>query len=194
MTHRGGTRGVGARGAAAVLGIAVLAACGGGPDPAPDPAPVFRTTMRGDGQLRRVAEVESAERGTVAAPPERAYAAVLTVLPERFEVAVTARDTARRRAGNDAFVVKRRLAGQPATRFFDCGNDEMSEARAATWELTVSLSVQVAPGPREGTSVVSALAAATATNRGLRKPPAECTSTGQLEQQVVEQVRQAVAR
>lgn len=191
-THRA----VGARRAAAIALTAALAACGGGQGPAPDPAPApaFRTTMAGDGQFNRVAEVGAVERAEVAATPDRVYAALLAVLPSRFEVPLATQDATLRRAGNPAFVVKRRLGGQPTTRFFDCGMDEMSEARAATWELTVSLSVQVSAGAASGTSLVQAIAQATATNRGLRKPPAECQSTGQLEQQIVEQLRQAVAK
>lgn len=191
--HAGGARRAALACTAALA--AILTGCGGsGPSPEPAPAPAFRTTIGGDGQFNRVAETGSAERATVAASPDQVFAALLAVLPARFEIPVATQDAAQRRAGNPAVVVKRRLAGQPATRFFDCGMDEMAEARAATWELTIALSVQVSAGPSAETSVVQAVAQASATNRGLRKPPAECSSTGQLERQVVEQIRQALAK
>lgn len=115
---------------------------------------------------------------------------VFTSLPaiyEKLGVAVTSMVTKDRMLGNPDLRARARLGGLPLRRLFDCGGTT-GEPNADTFQLTISVSSEVKDNG-DGSSVLSTLVQATGRPVQFGGGDVRCTTTGELERQIEQQVK-----
>jgi hypothetical protein len=122
----------------------------------------------------------------VAAPPQRAWAALVFVY-DQLKIPVALRDTARHYLGNLHFTRMRSLAGQPLSRFVECGND-MTGSRADKYRVHLAILSRIDSLPDGRSRVRSAAVAGAEDVMGAAKEPIACGSTGALETRILDLV------
>ena len=132
-----------------------------------------------------VSTLQDAQRRTIAAP----FADVWRVLPavlDSLGIPITTRDAATGQVGTTGLEVRRTLGHTMVSRYFACGN-EQDATSAVSFDLFLTLMVQVQPAPAGGTSL--------ATLTTVRAKPItysggwiSCESRGLLEQRIADEV------
>ena len=179
------------------LALSGLAACAsssraarGSSDAAASP-----TTIRIEGATESIAltTVPSTKmaRATIDAPIDSVWRALTTVY-QTLEIPVTILLTDQRVIGNDAAKVRRRLHGEPLTRYLDCGSS-LGMQNAATYAITMSIRTQLAPDATGGTTVLTRIDA-TAVSPNYSNSAVSCSSTGVLEKQIVTMLEEQVRK
>lgn len=163
---------------------ALLALCACGPATGPAmgggasvPAEVIAT---GDGvHVSTTAETRTVTH-EVTAPPERVW----QVLPEIYrEIGLPgSADANTRTVASQSATFTRRIIGEPATRFFDCGRGQFGVEIAATYTIHVTARTTVQPGPTPAASQLETVVQAYARNNdGANALLSHCHSRGLLE-------------
>ena len=91
------------------------------------------------------------EAATIAAPPAVVWGAAKKVYAA-LGIPVTVENPAAHQLGNANFYASRQLAGQPMTKFVDCGNG-MTGQKAATYRIYMSLLTTIESDGGSGTRV-----------------------------------------
>ncbi len=179
---------------AMVAACVVLAGCAsGGSGVRTSPAGVEQTTRitteTGTAELRTTRS-DPTGAFAVAAPPERVFRA-LSAVYEDLGLKTTTLDTQARRIGVENGRIRRQLGGQRLSRYIECG-DRLGSRVAETDEITFTLLTQVSAAGQNST--LHTLVSATARPIGTSGNAITCATTGALEDRIVAQVREAVAR
>jgi hypothetical protein len=119
----------------------------------------------------------------IPAPPHRAFAA-LAVVYDQLKLPVTLRDGSRRLLGNLHFIRMRNFAGQPLSRFIECGND-MTGSRADKYRVHFAILSRIDSLPDGRARIRSSVVAGAEDVMGSAKEPIACGSTGALEARII---------
>jgi hypothetical protein len=126
----------------------------------------------------------------VDAPMDR----VLAVLPAVYqELGLGNGVDAARRTVSGGTNFNRRFQGQPATRFFDCGQGQFGSQIAASYTIRFTVSTAVNPGEGTGSRLDSMVEAHARSTDGANAVAAQCRSQGQLEALIATRVREKLA-
>lgn len=175
------------------LATAAGSACASrrGATPAPTDGAGMPTTTRietpnGAVALTTVPSTRTA-RLTVDAPVDSVWKALVPVY-QALEIPVTTLLSDQRLVANEAFKVRRRLHGQPLSRYLECGSS-MGMQNADTYAVTMSIRTQLVGDPTGGTSVLTRVQA-TGVAPTFSNSAVSCASTGALEQQITDLLAQ----
>lgn len=164
------------------LGLLALSACG--PATAPAASGSNESTPQvidtGDGiQVSTTAESRLLTH-EVSAPVDRVWA-VLPVVYQELGIGGTS-EASIRTVTSSASSYTRRMFGEPATRFFDCGRGQFGTEIAATYTIHVSVRTTVQPGDSPSASKLESRVQAYARNNdGANALASQCHSRGLLE-------------
>lgn len=141
--------------------------------------------VTGSGESRVVAH-------EVTAPVDRVW----QVLPEVYrELGLTASaDDALRTVATPSANFTRRMFGEPASRFFDCGRGQFGTDITTTHTLSLTLRTTVQPGEAPESARLETVAQAHARNNdGANATMAQCRTRGLLEGLIALRVREKLA-
>ncbi|HEX2717783.1 MAG TPA: hypothetical protein VHM67_08870 [Gemmatimonadaceae bacterium] len=169
-----------------VLALAALVACA---RPVPNPAPASGERIVASDQ--NGASIRSTNTAgpisiEVQATPVAAYRALVSVYTQ-LGFAPETMDEASLRVAKTNLVVRRLLAGQRASAYFDCGQT-LTGARADEGRLTVDIASQ-ATSTGSGAVVATVVSAVVRSNDGAASSPTSCISTGLLEARIHDAVK-----
>ena len=170
----------------ALVPLAVLAACSAR---TPGPSSTSRTetlvVASGDGAVRQVTTV-STDR-PLAYPLKYPMDEVWRVLPAVFDsvgIPVTELDASRRRIGNAAFRLRRRLGTTPLQQYVDCGAAQ-GGPNAETYEVALTVFTEVV-ADADASSTLSTVVQANARPISFAGDWIRCTTKGRLEGKIAE--------
>lgn len=112
---------------------------------------------------------------------------VWAALPAAYDeigIPVKTMDTDARLIGNRNLRVRGRLAGMRLSRIVDCGSGQMGSANADTYTVTLEVVTTLQPQPVG--ALVETWVAGFATPEGVSAQAVRCTSTGRLEERLLE--------
>jgi hypothetical protein len=147
------------------------------------------STAVGDYEIQSTRDARATSHA-VAAPPEQVWTALPGVY-EELGIPITSINTSAMVLGNQQLSVNRRLAGERPSKYLDCGSGAINMPNADRYHLTLSLLTQLEPAPGGGTQVRSQL-------QGFAKPrsvsgnPINCSTSGILEERIVELLSERV--
>lgn len=174
-----------------ILALAGLLGCASAHDPDQPAVGTFpsveRSTTFGDVLIERYVD----GRGThhrLEASAEDAWKAVAQAY-EELAIPVGTIDGRTRQVGNARFSARRNLAGQPLSRFFDCGARVVGATMANTHRLEISIMTRVV-AEGEGTSRIQTELHAVAYPVGTSTGPTNCVSRGALEDRLAQAAAQ----
>ena len=171
--------------------LLVLAACastgtGGGNTTTP---PLVDSQTTGQAILRTRTDVSAAVR--IDAPIQRVYDLLPAIYTE-LGVTEVGRDPATRTVGNGRIAASRRFAGEPLSRYLQCGTTAFGGALADEARVEMALRSTVA-ADAQGTALQTTVTATARPNRGTGGDQVQCNSTGALEARIAAMVRQKLA-
>jgi hypothetical protein len=179
--------------------LLALSACGpvaapssgsaGGPDPASTPQTSTQIIGSGDGFHVSTASASRTVMHEIAAPVDRVW----QVLPQVYrELGITGNaDAATRTVASPSANYTRRMFGEPATRFFDCGRGQFGTEMASTHTISLTLHTTVQPGATPESARLETVANAYARNNdGANSTMTQCQSKGLLEGLIALRVRE----
>jgi hypothetical protein len=175
-----------------VVALVGLVGCASAPDAdrtSTVPSGAEAVTAFGDAVIERYVDA----RGThhrLAADVDAVWTAVREAYAE-LEIPVGTFDAGNRRIGNASFGVRRSLAGEPLSRFFDCGARVVGGTMANTHRLEVDMMTRVV-AEGEGSRLETQLRAV-AYPVGTSTRPSDCVSRGALEDRLAEAVTRRLA-
>ncbi|HYH82702.1 MAG TPA: hypothetical protein VEX86_23115 [Longimicrobium sp.] len=177
--------------AACTLAAAALAACG--PAVATVAAPVERPAapvqVTGDG----VHVTTSTETRVISASVDAPVGRVWQVLPQVYqELGLSLSADPGRRTVSGATSFTRRFSGEPATRYFDCGQGSFGGALAAEYTIRFTVSTAVS-ATAAGSRLDSVVEAVGHSNEGTGAGAAQCRTRGRLEALIATGVREKLA-
>ena len=136
------------------------------------------------------------ERRSVARTMLVAVDDVWAALPRAYEelgISVKSVDTEKRLVGNRNLKARGQLAGMRLSRALDCGSGQMGASKADVYTVTLDVVTTVRPGEAAGTTLVETWVAAFATPEGVSANPVRCSSTGRLEDRLVQELHEQLA-
>ncbi len=177
--------------------VLVLTACasGGGTRSGVEPADVQRTTRIESAEgsvVLRTTRSNPTNQFTVAGTLDQLWRAMPLVFAE-LGMPVTMRVPDQRAMGNPAFRVRRRLGGVRLSRYLDCGN-QLGMLNADSYEVTLRLEMRLAEGAVADQSRLLTVVEGTARPMDVSGAPVNCTSTGQMEKQLLTLLTEQVRR
>lgn len=185
-----------------VASLLALCACGpvsppssgpaGEPDPSATPEASTQIIGSGDGFHVSTANTSRTVTHEIAAPVDRVW----QVLPDVYrELGITANaDAPTRTVSSPSANYTRRMFGEQATRFFDCGRGQFSIDIASTHTLSLTLHTTVQPGATGESARLETVANAYARNNdGANSTMTQCHSKGLLEGLIALRVREKMA-
>lgn len=170
--------------------LLALSACGPPPPPSSGPggdpgavaAPQTSTQITGMGDGFHVAGAGESRVVTheITAPVDRVW----QVLPDVYrELGITAgADAGTRTVASPSANYTRRMFGEPATRFFDCGRGQFGTDISSTHTISLTVRTTVQPGATPAAARLETVAQAHARNNdGANATMTQCHSKGLLE-------------
>lgn len=133
-----------------------------------------------------------AESATIAAPPAVVWTAAKKVYAS-LGVPLAVDNPAAHQLGNQNFYASRQFAGQPMTKFVDCGNG-MTGQKAATYRIYMSLLTTIESDGGSGARVHTTFVPMGQDVTEGSTDRIACGSKGTLEQFVLEQIAAAAAK
>lgn len=184
----------------AVLILLALSACGPAaapPSTTPDAVPSSAASPQGntsvigagDGFFVTGSGESRVVTHEVAAPVDRVW----QVLPDVYrELGITASaDAGTRTVASPGANYVRRMLGEPASRFFECGRGQFGTEIVSTHTLTLTVQTTVQPGEAPGAARLETVAQAYARNNdGANATMTQCRSKGFLEGLIALRVRE----
>lgn len=122
------------------------------------------------------------------ASPVRTFVATVVVL-EGMKIPLEVRDSLGGLVGNLRLTIMRRLAGDPLSRFLNCGST-MTGASADSYRISSALLAILDPLPANRTRLRIAFAAGARDMSGPSTEPVSCGSSGLFEHKVADRVKQ----
>lgn len=165
--------------------IVMLAACSAKSDPSASRDTQTVRVVGGAGATTQLTTTRSsgAVVGTFDMDLVRAWQALPSVYAE-LGVPITNRRVDVRSLGNSGFKVRRRLEGVPLTRYLDCGRAQGAPS-AETYEIMLAVHTQLAAAD-DGRTTVTTLVDAMARPVNFAGEYSGCSSTGVLEQSIID--------
>ena len=172
----------------------LLLACGCASAGTPSAEPTARQpTILVDPKVGTImGERPRSESATIAAPPAVVWTAAKKVYAA-LGVQLTVDDPAAHQLGNPNFYASRQFAGQPMTKFVDCGNG-MTGQKAATYRIYMSLLTTVESDGGSGARVHTTFVPMGQDVTEGSTDRIACGSKGTLEQYVLEQIAATAAK
>lgn len=177
------------------LAVSACASSPGSPPPQGGPEAIGISlppaTPLGEGGGTVVLTVHRDARGSrhlINASPEQVWPALIRVY-EALEIPLATIDRTQHRLGNPTLVLRRRLAGEPISRFLDCGQGPFGAPLADSYEINLSVLTSLEPAA-DGSTQIETRLNARAVNRGVSGAPVHCASTGRLEERIVQRIQQ----
>ncbi len=136
-------------------------------------------------RLRTTADVPT--EATVREPLDAAFAATAAAYL-KLGIDIGTRDAAHHIVGNTQVVASRTFHGSALSKYFSCGADMMGRALADQYIVTFSVVSSLSLVDSVSTKV-STLVNGYGVSRGTSTTPTYCSSTGALEQDIVETAR-----
>ena len=150
-----------------------------------DPIEVFARGIHGGVKLDTLANWNN-----VSAPLSVTYEAVVRVIKHHVKLQIEHADTIAKVVYNTRLITSR-IAGQPMSRYLECGGG-LTGQHADSWRITLSYAVFVDTASA-GVSRVGVALFATARNpEGVSTSAVACGSTGALEREIANKVREVV--
>ncbi len=146
---------------------------------APLVAQEYRAVVRLQPRTVPVALDTIAVSSELEAPPARVFGAVRHAF-ESLGIKVEVEDSAHGLIGNEKLVRRLNLAGEPLSRYFNCGSSIVG-ANADRYRLTIAVAAFVDPWPGGGTRLGLATTAMGRDVEGASLDPVGCETTGHLE-------------
>ena len=137
-------------------------------------------------------EQPQGESAAIAAPPDAVWQAAKKVYAA-IGVPLTVDNPASHQLGNPNFYASRQFAGQPMTKFVDCGNG-MTGAKAATYRIYMSLLTTIVSDGGSGSRVHTIFVPLGQDVTEGSTDRIACGSKGALEQLVLEQITAMAAK
>lgn len=150
-----------------------------------DPIEVFARGMHGGVKLDTLANWHD-----VSAPLSVTYDAVVRVIKHHMKLQVEHADTIAKVVYNRRLIASR-IAGQPMSRWLECGSG-LTGQHADTWRITLSYAVFVDTASAGASRVGVALFATARNPEGVSTSAVACGSTGALEREIANKVREVV--
>lgn len=167
----------------ALLLVPLLASCASAADPSVAPDGAGHVLVSGDAITVSTAGVQRTVSAEVAAPVDEVWAALPAVLEEMGFTG--AADEAQRTFFSQPRTVRRRLLGQPLTRYVDCGRGEFGVEIAAARPIRLTVRSTVQPGENGASRVDTVVQAeARSSSGGANAVMANCRSVGTLEAEI----------
>lgn len=152
------------------------------------PPQVVRT---GEGSAMVTVEPKIASMATtVAAPPERVWAALSPAYGD-LGISVTESDENARTLGNGRFNVMRRLGQVQLSRLLECGNSASGNI-ADTYRVRMAVRSVVMP-EGSGSRIVTSVEASARTAEGTSNQTVACVANDQIAQMIAQRVRLRLA-
>lgn len=133
-----------------------------------------------------------AEASTIAAPPAAVWTAAKKVYAS-LGIPLTVENPAAHQLGNPNFYAARQFAGQPMTKFVDCGNG-MTGAKAASYRIYMSLLTTVESDGGSGSRVQTIFVPMGQDVTEGSTDRIACGTKGTLEQLVLDQIASTAAK
>jgi hypothetical protein len=172
----------------------ILAACSAKSDPAATRTTQTVRVVAGAGATTQLTTTRAAAGG-VTGTFDMDFSRAWQVLPSVYEelgIPVTDRRVDVRSLGNSGFKVRRRLEGVPLTRYLDCGRAQGAPS-AETYEIMLAVHTQLSAAD-DGRTTVSTLVDAMARPVNFAGEYSGCSSTGVLEQSIIDLLYRATIR
>lgn len=126
------------------------------------------------------------------APVDQVWA-VLPQIYEELGVPLAMHDAVGKRIGNSSFRA-RRIGGKRLSQYLRCGGSgPTATPNADRYQVTMSLTTRLSDASEGGTAI-STVVGATARPRDVGGSVVNCASTGRLEEQISEMVKEAVGQ
>lgn len=165
----------------------VLGCASAGSGPALPPPPP-QTIETGGGTRLRVEGEAIVAGGTIAAPIDSAWKAVVKVYQELgIQPSILLTDS--HTIGNQLLKVRRVLGGVPLSRYLNCGAGTGVGPNADYYNVEMSVMTYLSANTAAATDVRTRVDA-TATPVSVASNPVVCTSTGVLEQRIVKRLQE----
>jgi hypothetical protein len=152
-----------------------------------DPIEVFARGLHGGVKLDTLAIWHE-----VAAPLSVTYDAVVRVIKHHVRLPVEHADTIAKVVYNTRLIASR-IAGQPMSRYLECGGG-LTGRYADSWRITLAYAVFVNTTSAGASRVGVALFATARNPEGVSTSAVACGSTGALEREIADKVREVVQR
>jgi hypothetical protein len=144
----------------------------------------------GGGGVLRTTNEDLIARITVPAPPDRVWDAAVAAYGDAG-VPVKTMDRKAGLLGNGEFIAVRQINGKPLTTFIDCGTDPARGQLANSYRITMSVLSTVLHDPSGGTRLETRVIAE-GKQRNVSSNSIHCASTGKLEEQIAQLVKQRI--
>ena len=167
----------------AILLVPLLLGCASsGSGPASPPAPPQNIETGAGGRLRVEGQAVVAG-GTVAAPIDKAWKAVVAVYQE-LGIVPTILISDSHTIGNQLLKVRRVMGGVPLSRYLNCGAGSGVGPNADYYNVEIAIMTYLTANTEAATDVRTRMDA-TATPLSVASNPVVCNTTGVLEQRIV---------
>ena len=150
-----------------------------------DPIEVFARGMHGGVRLDTLANWHE-----VSAPRSVTFDAVVRVIKHHVKLPIEHADTIAKVVYNTRLIASR-IAGQPMSRYLECGGG-LSGRHADSWRITLAYAVFVDTTSAGASRVGVALFATARNPEGVSTSAVACGSTGALEREIADKVREVV--
>lgn len=151
----------------------------------PRPEPPARIEATSTGVEVRLDADERVVGGVVPRSADDAWDA-LVALYGQLGFPIEVRDPNRRAIATEIFRAPRRILDRRLRSYMDCGQT-LTGARVDMWRVSARLMTELEP-TGDGTTVRSRLTASARPRDGSSTPPVPCTSSGELEREIVQRV------
>ena len=172
----------------AALALLLAAGCAAQPAVRPGPAAApASVTAAGTDVIVNLGNEPTTRAEHVDAAAHRVWAALPGAFTE-LGLAPGAADGASRTLASGQRTIHRRLLGEPASAFFDCGRATTGERAADAYRVTLSVRATVS-GEGTGSRVATVVDASARNPEGTSSTPVRCLSTGRLEARLADVLR-----
>lgn len=153
---------------------------------APGPEPPARIEATSTGVEVRLDADERVVGGVVPRSVDDAWDAVIAVYGQ-LGFPIEVRDRNRRAIATELFRAPRRILDRRLRSYMDCGQS-LTGPRVDMWRVSARLMTELEP-TSDGTAVRSRLTASARPRDGSSTSPVPCTSSGELEREILQWVR-----
>jgi hypothetical protein len=171
-----------------------LAACApsAGSTLSPAPQAPARVEETGSGYDIRLSHDNAPVGATFAVPVDRLWPIALQAYTS-LGLRADATDAAGHQVQTRSMVVRRRLAGEPLSAYFDCGT-ELAGSIADFWRLRIDAAMAVTPVTADSARVATMVRVTATPVEGTSTTVTECSSRGRLEGKLASAIRAALAK
>ena len=174
----------------ALLSVVLLAACApsGTSGSSAAPAPATQTVRvgggSGGGAELRLSGGSGPHSTTLAFAPDKVWL-ILPAILDSLGISVATIEPTKRLIGNPSFKVRSRLKSLPLSRYIDCGNSGQIGPNADSYDIVLTVFVNVSPAA-DGATTVTTTFDAVGRPATYAQEYSQCRSTGLFEKRLLE--------